>query len=160
MSGSNALKDRALRLLALRDHTEAELAKKLSRHAGADEIRGLLADLKAHGYLNDQELACRRAVYLRRQKLRGSRRIAQDLQRLGLDATMIRFALGRLEEEAPEAASLREVLISRVARTGDPKCRADLKKLFDYAVRQGYSPSAVRKELGPFFSGLDEEEAL
>jgi len=159
VSVSNTLKERALRLLAVRDHTEAELTKKLSRHAGADEVREVLADLKSLGYLDDQELACRRALYLRRQKLRGTRRIAQDLQRIGLDATMIRFALGRLEEEAPEAASLREVLNSRVARTGDPKCRADLKKLFDYAVRQGYSPSAVRKELGPFFAALEDEEA-
>jgi regulatory protein len=159
VSGHDELWNRALRLLAVRDHTAAELSRKLSRHGTPEEIRVVLGGLKSRGYLDDQAVACRRATYLRAQKLRGNRRIAQDLQRLGLDARIVRAALDRLEEEAPEAASLREALRLRVARTGTPKSRADLKRLFDYAVRQGFPVSAVREELGPFFSALEDEAA-
>jgi len=153
------LLDRAFRLLGLRDHTEAELARKLSRHGSRAEIQAVLADLKARGYLNDQELGYRRALYLRTRKLLGNRRIEHELQRLGLNATMIALTRDRLEDEVPEAVSLQEAVRARVTKGGLPRTRAELKKLFDYAVRLGYPPAAVREVLEPFFASLGWDEA-
>ncbi len=153
------LLDRALRLLGLRDHTEAELARKLSRHGSPPEVQAVLDQLKARGYLNDQELGRRRALYLRTRKLLGNRRIEHELQRLGLNATMIALIRDALEDEVPEAVSLQEAVRARVARGGLPRTRAELKKLFDYAVRLGYPPAAVREVLEPFFASLGWDEA-
>jgi len=153
------LLDRALRLLGLRDHTEAELARKLSRHGSTPEIQAVLSQLKARGYLNDQELGYRRALYLRTRKLVGNRRITHELQRLGLNATMIALIRDRLEDEVPEAVSLQEAVRARVTKGGLPRTRTELKKLFDYAVRLGYPPAAVREVLEPFFASLGWEEA-
>jgi len=153
------LLDRALRLLGLRDHTEAELARKLSRHGAPPEVHAVLAQLKDRGYLNDQDLGYRRALYLRTRKLLGNRRIEHELQRLGLNATMIGLIRDRLEDEVPEAVSLQEAVRARVARGGLPRSRAELKKLYDYAVRLGYPPAAAREVLEPFFASLGWDEA-
>lgn len=153
-----SLLDRALRLLGLRDHTETELARKLARHGSASEIQEVLAKLRAQGYLNDQELGYRRALYLRTRKLLGNRRIEYELQRLGLNATMIALIRDRLEDEVPEAVSLQEAVRARVAKGTLPRDRAELKKLFDYAVRLGYPPAAIREVLEPFFASLGWDE--
>ncbi|MFB3905501.1 MAG: regulatory protein RecX [Acidobacteriota bacterium] len=154
-----SLLDRALQLLGLRDHTEAELARKLSRHATPPEVQAVLSQLRARGYLNDQELGYRRALYLRTRKLLGNKRIAYELQRLGLNATMIALIRDRLEDEVPEAVSLQEAVRARVSKGGLPRSRAELKRLFDYAVRLGYPPAAVRDVLEPFFAALGWDEA-
>ena len=153
------LLDRALRLLGLRDHTEAELARKLSRHGSPPEVQAVLTELRARGYLNDQELGRRRALYLRTRKLLGNKRIAHELQRLGLNATMIASIRDQLEDEVPEAVSLQEAVRARVAKGGLPRTRAELKKLFDYAVRLGYPPAAVREVLEPFFASIGWDDA-
>lgn len=158
MTSQDSLLDRAVRLLALRDHSEAELTRKLARYGGRAEVGEVIEALKARGYLDDEKFAHRRASFLRTVKLQGNKRIAQDLHGLGLSATIIRLVLERLEDEAPETVSLRDAVRTRVAKTGIPKNRNDVKRLFDYAVRQGYCPGAVREALAPFFSALGGED--
>jgi len=153
------LLDRAMRLLAIRDHSEAELARKLFRHGSSAEVQAVLADLRARGYLNDQALGYRRALYLRTRKLIGNQRIAHELQRLGLDAKIIGPILDQVEDEVPEAVSLQEAVRARVAKSKLPRTRAELKRLFDFAVRLGYPPAAVREVLEPFFAALGSGEA-
>jgi regulatory protein len=153
-----SLLDRALRLLAIRDHTEFELVRKLSRHGSSAEVQAVLAYLRERGYLNDQEVGYRRARYLRTRKLYGNRRIFHELQSLGLDAKMIGLILEQVEKEAPESASLQEAVRARVATRNLPENRIDLKKLFDYAIRLGYPPAAVREVLEPYFASLNRDE--
>jgi regulatory protein len=157
VSVNQPLWDRALRLLGAREHTSSELARKLTRHGSAGDIQEVIRELCDRGYVNDSESGYRRAFALRTRKFYGNLRIAQDLQRLGLGATMIRLILSRLENEAPEAESLRKALRQRVARKA-PRDRGDLKKLYDHAVRLGYPPGAVRNELRPFFAEAGEWE--
>lgn len=147
-------------MLAIRDHTEAELARKLRRYGSQPEVQAVLAQLRAKGYLNDEDLGYRRALFLRTRKLLGNRRIAFELQRLGLNAKMIVSIRDRLEDEVPEAVSLQEAVRARVNKSGLPRTRAELKKLFDYAVRLGYPPAAVREVLEPFFVSLGWDEAV
>jgi SOS response regulatory protein OraA/RecX len=158
VSVNQVLWDRALRLLGAREHTSAELTRKLARHGCSEDIQEVIRELQNRGYVNDSESGYRRALALRTRKLYGNSRIAQDLQRLGLGATMIRLVLGRLECEAPESESLGKALRVRVARMRAPRNRADLKRLYDYAVRLGYPPGAVRNALRPFFVEAREWE--
>ncbi|HEX4045391.1 MAG TPA: regulatory protein RecX [Gammaproteobacteria bacterium] len=79
----------ALRILARRDHAEAELAQKLSRRGFADDaIRALLRQLTQQDLLNDQRFA---ESYLRarRNKGYGPNRITLELQARGITAEMI-----------------------------------------------------------------------
>ena len=49
-----SIKGRALRLLALREHTRAELEQKLARHdPDPDELMQALDDLQAKGFISE-----------------------------------------------------------------------------------------------------------
>ncbi|MEK6245881.1 MAG: recombination regulator RecX [Pseudomonadota bacterium] len=82
------LRARALRLLARREHSRAELERKLSRHAESREaLEVLLVDLEKRKQLSDERFASERARSLSRKY--GAARIRQDLKAKGVDAQLI-----------------------------------------------------------------------
>jgi regulatory protein len=82
-----SLRDRALRYLAQREHSRAELARKLSPHAQSeDELNALLDALEARRQLSDERFADARASKLSRKY--GSSRILQDLKARGVDGEL------------------------------------------------------------------------
>jgi regulatory protein len=94
-----ALKARALRHLARREHSRAELARKLAPHAASpDCVESLLNELQAKKQLSDERYAEARAHWLSRKY--GTARIRQDLKAHGVaDAVADRHASsGELEK--------------------------------------------------------------
>jgi regulatory protein len=82
------LRARALRLLARREHSRAELARKLSPHAdSAEALDGLLADLENRKQLSNERFAAERARSLSRKY--GAAKIRHDLKSKGVDAQLI-----------------------------------------------------------------------
>ena len=82
------LRARALRLLARREHSRAELGRKLSPHAKTPEaLEVLLIDLEKRKQLSDERFASERARTLSRKY--GAGRIRQDLKAKGVDAQLI-----------------------------------------------------------------------
>ena len=82
------LRARALRLLARREHTRAELERKLSPHAGSSEaLDGLLSELKQKNQLSEERFAEERARRLSRKY--GAARIRQDLKAKGVSEELI-----------------------------------------------------------------------
>ena len=78
-----ALKARALRHLARREHSRAELARKLAPHAPCQEVlENLLRDLVEKKQLSDERYAEARAYRLSRRY--GAARIRQDLKAHGI----------------------------------------------------------------------------
>ena len=51
------LRERALRLLARRDHSRVELVRKLATHATSEEIDSLATQLEQSGLLSDARFA-------------------------------------------------------------------------------------------------------
>jgi regulatory protein len=91
-----ALKARALRLLARREHSRAELARKLSPHAeSAAALEALLAELQSRKQLSDERFAESRAHVLARKY--GPARIRQDLKSKGVSAELAQ-RLSRTDE--------------------------------------------------------------
>ena len=96
--GAPSVKGRALRYLAQREHSRAELERKLARHledgeAGSvtEQIARALDELAAHGLLSEQRVA---DSVLRSQGARfGVRRLRQTLQGKGLDAALVASTL-------------------------------------------------------------------
>ena len=90
------MKGRALALLAQREHSTAEMRRKLQRHAaadppadpaagGVDDVEEVLAWLRAHNYLSEERFVeCR--VHQRAAR-HGSLRIKQELAQHGLALT-------------------------------------------------------------------------
>jgi regulatory protein len=83
-----SLRARALRFLALREHSRLELSRKLNRHLGGAEVPGaldvLLDDLEREGWLSDQRFA--EQWVASRSKRFGDARIRQELRARGIEA--------------------------------------------------------------------------
>ena len=83
-----ALKARALRLLARREHSRDELARKLSPHAESPEIlERLLRELESKKQLSNERFAEQRAHVLARKY--GPARIRHDLKARGISADLV-----------------------------------------------------------------------
>ena len=115
------LKTRALRYLARREHSRAELARKLAPYAESEAaLRALLDELVLRKQLSDERYAEVRAHWLGRKY--GAARIRQDLKAHGVSAHVsdaadlekakailarkYRGAPGTLEEKARRARFL------------------------------------------------------
>jgi regulatory protein len=101
-----SLTARALRLLSAREHSRAELERKLQRF---EEEPGALARvldaLAAKDFINEGRVVS--SVLYRRSPKLGAARIKQELQAKGLDAKAIADAVASLR--ASEVARAREV---------------------------------------------------
>ena len=94
---------RALRLLARRDHTRAELGRKLAEHvADAAELEALLEDFSARGWLSETRVV-EQVVHAKRSRF-GAARIRQALVERGVPEELIGPALKRLKESELDAA--------------------------------------------------------
>jgi regulatory protein len=139
---------RALRRLARRDHSEAELRRALSErgHTPA-EIEEALARLRTQRYVDDDAYAERFARGSLAHQGLGRKRIRQGLRQRGLD---------REQVEAGLAAALKEVsedeVLDKVARRYwrqhtrvEPARR--LPRLWGFLLRRGFAPAHVRARL-------------
>lgn len=98
-----SLKARALRLLALREHSRAELQTKLARHVQeGDDLPALLDQLQAKGFIDETRVA-ESHVHRRSGRL-GAQRLAQELRHKGLDEALVRAQLQVLRSTEFERA--------------------------------------------------------
>lgn len=98
-----SLKGRALRLLAQREHSRAELERKLRQHeAEPGELARALDDLQAKGFINEQRVL--ESVLFRRAPRLGALRVRQELQAKGLAPQAIAQAVAELQRTEVERA--------------------------------------------------------
>src|SRR5512141_1025174 len=94
--GQLSLKGRALRLLSTREHSRAELERKLAaREEEPGQLQRVLDELKAKGFIDEQRVL--ESVLHRRASRLGAARLRQELQGKGLDPQMIARALDGLK---------------------------------------------------------------
>ena len=98
-----SLKGRALRYLSQREHSRAELERKLAPHVEeAGQLRKVLDELEARGFIDAQRVA--ESVLNRRSARLGAMRIRQELQAKGLDADVVSAAVASLRGTELERA--------------------------------------------------------
>ena len=102
----NDLRERALRLLARREHTRAELAQKLSRYVEEhDDLDALIEDLAQTDLVSDQRFA--EHFIAAKQKRFGHLKIAHELRAKGLDAeTITQLTVTSREQEFESARAV------------------------------------------------------
>ena len=89
------LRVRALQMLARREHTRAELGRRLAPFAQNEgEIEALLDEFDGRGWLSEAR-AVEQVVHARRSRF-GSRRIRAELERRGVDAERVASAMDRV----------------------------------------------------------------
>jgi regulatory protein len=137
-----SLKGRALRLLAGREHSRAELQRKLSAHeTEPGELAKALDELEAKGFINEQRVL--ESVLHRRSARLGAARVRQELQAKGLDPQAVAEAVAGLQ--GSEEARAREVWRKRF---GDlPRDAAERGKQMRFLLTRGFGTEVVRRVL-------------
>lgn len=135
-----SLKGRALRLLGAREHSRAELERKLIQH---EEEPGSLAkaldELQAKGFINEQRVL--ESVLHRRAAKLGTTRIRQELQGKGLAPEAVLEAVEHLR--ATEVERAREVWRKKF---GEPPLDASERaKQMRFLASRGFGGEAIRK---------------
>jgi regulatory protein len=91
------LREKALRLLARRDHSRAELARKLHEEGNEEDVAALLQRLEASGLLSDARFA-EQFVTARAARF-GTRRLQQELTLRGVTPDETSAALATVEQD-------------------------------------------------------------
>ena len=99
-----SLKGRALRYLSQREHSRAELQRKLAKHAPDDpgEIARVLDELEQRGFIDHQRVTD--SVVHRKAGKLGALRITQELKAKGVEANLIAGAIAKLKSTELERA--------------------------------------------------------
>ena len=135
-----SLKGRALRLLSGREHSRAELERKLKPY---EEEPGTLAkaldELQAKGFISEQRVV--ESVLNRRSAKLGAARIKQELQSKGLAPEAVLEAVDRLR--ATELERAREVWRKKFGTA--PADAAERAKHMRFLAGRGFGGDAIRK---------------
>jgi regulatory protein len=132
--------DRAVKLLAAKPRSVAELRERLLKGPGADEeiVEIVISRLREYGYLNDERLAFSYASYKVKQKPVGRRRLERDLKFKKVESKVADEALELVYADTTEAQLIDQAIAKRLRIRGRPKNRQEAKKLFDHLLRQGF----------------------
>ena len=135
-----SLKGRALRLLAGREHSRAELEQKLAAHETAPgELQRALDELQARGFINEQRVV--ESVLHRRAARLGATRVKQELQAKGISAEAVADAVEALRGTEVERA--REVWRRKF---GEPaQDAAGRAKQMRFRASRGFGAEAIRR---------------
>jgi regulatory protein len=135
-----SLKGRALRLLSQREHSRAELERKLAPH---EEVPGELAkaldELQARDFINDGR-AIESVVHRRSGKL-GAGRIQQELAAKGLSGEAVAEAMAGLRET--ELSRAQEVWRKKFGRP--PEDAGEKAKQMRFLLTRGFGTEVVRR---------------
>lgn len=145
-----SLPARALKLLALREHTRLELGRKLTRYTEDEaEIARVLDDFERRGWLSEARAAAQ-IVAVRRGRF-GAQRIRQEMRQKGIADAAVTAALPGLRAGDLEAA--RAVWRKRFGTP--PQTLAERAKQMRFLQGRGFEPETIRKVIGGAEEGDD-----
>lgn len=143
-----SLTARALRLQGMREHSRAELQKKLQAHeTEPGEVGRVLDQLQAKGFINESRVV-ESVLYQRAGKL-GAARVRQELVAKGLDADNIAQAMDRLRQTEVQRA--RAVWEKKFGK--EPEDAAQRVRQMRFLAARGFAAEAIRKVI----RGSDED---
>ncbi len=148
------LRQRALRLLARREHARAELKKKLAPHAESagcseEQLDALLDDLAGRRLLSDARYAEMR-VSSRGARF-GNARLAQELKSQGVPDEVAGDALAAAGDELARAHAIWRRKFGKL-----PSEAAERARQTRYLLYRGFSGDVIRRVLRG--EGYEQEE--
>ena len=140
---------RAIKLLAARSRSVAELRELLMQTRGATQkvVDEVLARLREYGYLDDERFAFGYASLKLRQRPLGRQRLKRDLAMKKVDKAVIDEALDLVFAEVSEEEQIDRAIEKRTRIRGRPKNRLQAKSLFDHLMRQGFPFELVAEKV-------------
>ncbi|MBY4598076.1 recombination regulator RecX [bacterium BD-1] len=149
-----SLKGRALRYLAAREHSRAELERKLSSHESEPgELARVLDELTAKGFISEARVV--ESVLHRRAANLGNARVIQELRSKGIGPEALADAAEHLR--ASELERAREVWRKKFGAKGEgdgPADPAERARQMRFLAARGFSAEVVRRVMR---GGFDDE---
>jgi regulatory protein len=140
--GEPSLRERALRHLARRDHSRAELSRKLAAHGEAEEIEAVIERMGELGLQSDTRYA---EAFVRGKAGRfGASRLRSELARRGIDRDLIDEALAG---ECVESESDRARAVLRGRFIAPPADAREWARQARFLQTRGFAPDLIRKLL-------------
>lgn len=140
-----------MRLLAGREHSRAELQRKLSAHeTEPGELARALDELQAKGFINEDRVI--ESVVHRRAAKMGAARVRQELQAKGLDPQAVAQAVQSLQ--GTELARAREVWRKKFG--APPQDANERARQMRFLAARGFGGDTIRRVV----SGGDEDEGI
>lgn len=146
-----SLKGRALRLLAARDHSRAELERKLAAYTEDPEaLKRVLDELQSKGFLNEARAA--QSLLHRRAPKLGAARVRAELQQRGLPDAVVADALAELA--GTEAERAHAVWAKKFGEP--PGDAAERARQMRFLAARGFAPELVRRTVPAAVRGLPD----
>lgn len=141
--------DRAVKLLAAKPRSIAELRERLlaGANANATVVETVISRLREYGYLDDERFAFSYASLKVKQKPIGRRRLERDLKFKKVESSVADEALELVYAETSEDELIDRAIEKRIRLRGRPQDRKDAKSLFDHLLRQGFSFELVSEKV-------------
>lgn len=143
-----SLKARAVGYLSRREHSRAELARKLQPYAQErDDVDAILDALQKEGWQSNTRFA--QSLVNRRAARQGTARIVQELRQSGVDDGDI----AELRDQLRETEHARALEVWRRRFDDKPQDRQAYAKQARFLAGRGFSHDVIRRILG----GNDED---
>ena len=147
--------DRALDILALRDHAAGELYQKLCRHYPGPIAAEAVAKCKEYGLLDDAAYAKKLAEYYLNRKLFSFRRALMEMGKKGLDRQLAKESLKAVQADPVE--QLEKIIQKRYAKKlGQGK--EGRQKVFAALARLGFDYEDIKTALSEYNWEENEDE--
>jgi regulatory protein len=151
--------ERAVKLLAAKPRSVAELRERLLRRKGTSEsvVETVISRLQEYGYLDDERFAFSYASFKVKQRPLGRRRLARDLKFKKIASEVANEALEMVYAETPEEQLIDRAVEKRLRLRGRPKNRVEAKSLFDHLLRQGFAFELVSDKVRALASDFTDD---
>jgi regulatory protein len=141
-------RQRALRRLARRDHSEAELRRALTRNGfAASVVAATLARLRSEKYLDDEGFATRFARSRVADHGLGRNRVRQALRARGVSRGIIEKGVAEALKDVSEVAALEDLARRYWSQHGGDEPIPRIRKLWAFLLRRGFPAGLVRERL-------------
>ncbi len=134
-------KKRAMYLLGARDHSKAELEKKLLQNYPEDICEAVINWVDGYGYLDDEKYAVKLARQMIINKHYGLRKVRYDLKIKGIDEEIIEAVLSSYENDQIVDEIKKYIEKKYSDRLDD---RKEVEKVIAALARRGYNYDDIK----------------
>jgi regulatory protein len=149
---------KALRILAVKPRSEAELRERLLRVEGAGEdlVTDCMERLRRMGYINDRAFA--ESFLNQRTAARplGRRRLERELANKKVSSDTARRALDRLADQTSDEVLIDRAIAKRLRSSSAPSDRQSARRWFSHLARLGFEYELIARKLRELNANLEE----
>jgi len=140
-----------VRLLSRRELSVSQLrARLLDRKHPSDEIERAIEHLLETQALDDGRVARAYAQTASNVKGRGRLRVMRELAAMGIDKHTASEAVADAFADVDERSLIAKAIQKKLRGNAKPASAAEYARLYQYLMRQGFTPAGITAALGKF----------